>query len=212
MSCSAPLAICESTVNRLLALDLENARRLADVQGLVLLIDIKGLGIQVFIVPGIDSVQLFNTYAAEPDCTIRGTPATLIEAVMSSNGTSQVFAGQLEIIGDNYIAQRLFAVIHSLNIDWETVLNPLLGEQVSSKLSHSVQNTQARVKQSCHSFLTTVRHYLVNQEHGVLPDDTELTMFLNHVDQLRDDIERLSVRIDHLETTADNSKNCVHDT
>lgn len=191
----------QESANRFLALDPEGAERLADVQGQVLLIEIKGFGSRIFVVPGHHSLGLYSSYAAEPDCTVRGSPAALLRLSLADHREDAIFSGTVEMIGDNQVAQRIGDVFRNLDIDWEDQLARLLGDQVARQIGEQARNAQQWVAERG-AHLTQDLGDFLRHEGRLLPTDRELRQFLTGVDILRDDVERLAARIDRLDAAA----------
>ncbi|MBK1647066.1 ubiquinone biosynthesis accessory factor UbiJ [Rhabdochromatium marinum] len=193
----AVLLSLQESVNRFLALDPEGAERLSDVQGQVLLIELEGFGTRLFVVPGHHSLGLYSIYDAEPDCTVRGTPAALLRLSLTDHREDEIFAGSVEMIGDNQVAQRIGDVFRNLDIDWEEPLARLFGDSVARHICQQARSTKAWAERGGETLTQNVREFL--QEEGrLLPSDQELRQFLTGVDILRDDVERLAARIERL--------------
>jgi ubiquinone biosynthesis protein UbiJ len=187
----------QESANRFLALDPEGAERLSDVQGQVLLIELEGFGLRLFVVPGHHNLGLYNSYDAEPDCTVRGTPAALLRLSLAEHREDEIFSGAIEITGDNRIAQRIGDVFRHLDIDWEEQLARLLGDGVARRIGHQAREARQWAERGGATLTRNLREFL--QEEGrLLPSDEELRRFLTGVDILRDDVERLAARVERL--------------
>ncbi len=187
----------QESINRFLALDPEGAERLSDVQGQVLLIELEGFGTRLFVVPGRHSLGLYTSYDAEPDCTVRGTPAALLRLSFADHREDEIFSGAVEILGDNRIAQRIGDVFRNLDIDWEEQLARLFGDGVAKHIGQQARNLKQWGERGSETLTRNVREFLQEEGH-LLPSDEDLRRFLTGVDILRDDVERLAARIDRL--------------
>lgn len=194
----ALLAAAEGTVNGVLALDPEGAARLAGVQGQVLRLDLTGFGTHLYVVPGEDRLFLFSAYEAPPDCVVRGSPVALLGMVLARNREDAVFAGTVQIDGDNRLAQTLGDVFRGLDIDWEEQLSKLLGDTLAHRLVQRAQAGSRWAGRSGDVAAQNLREYL-QEEAAVLPSRSELEAFLAAVDTLRDDVERLAARVERLQ-------------
>lgn len=193
----AALAVLEQTINKVLAFDPEGARRLAAMQGRVILIELEGFGTRFYLLPGSHDLQLFGSYAAEPDCTLRGTPLALARMGLSEQRTDALFAGEVMVEGDTGLAQQFGDAIMGLDIDWEEQLARLTGDTVAHQLGGLTRSAYDWGRRSTDSLTLTIKEYL--QEEGrLVPTETEVQELIAHVDTLRDDVERLAARIDRL--------------
>jgi ubiquinone biosynthesis protein UbiJ len=193
----ALLAAAEGAVNALLALDPEGAARLAEVQGQVLQLDLLGFGTRLYVVPGDARLLLFGAYEATPDCIVRGSPVALLNMVLAEHREDAVFAGTIQIEGDNRLAQGLGEVFRGLDIDWEEQLSKLLGDTLAHQLMQRARTGERWASRSGNIARDNLREYL-QEEAAVLPSRQELDEFLAAVDTLRDDVERLEARVERL--------------
>ncbi|MBK5940608.1 SCP2 sterol-binding domain-containing protein [Halochromatium roseum] len=194
---SALLAAAEAVINRVLALDPEGAARLARVQGQVLRVELLGFGIHLFVVPEAAALRLFGDYAAEPDCILRATPAALLGMALAQHREDEVFSGAVQIDGDNGLAQTIGDVCKGLDIDWEEQLAALVGDNIAHQLGNQARAASRWAERSRHSLQTDVRESLI-EEGRFLPSETEVRDFLDGIDRLRDDVERLEARVERL--------------
>lgn len=193
----ALLAAAEGAVNAVLALDPEGAARLGPVQGQVLRVDLEGFGTRIFVVPGEARLLLFGAYAAAPDCIVRGSPVALLGMLVAEHREDAVFAGTIQIDGDNRLAQTLGEVFRGLDIDWEEQLSKLLGDTLAHRLMLRARAGRRWADRSGDVAAENLREYLT-EEAGVLPSRQALQDFFAAVDTLRDDVERLAARVERL--------------
>ena len=193
----AVLAALQESINRFIALDPEGAAQLQDIQGQVLLIELKGFGLKLFIVPDTSSLNLYGRYDAQPDCIIRGTPVALLQLSLNARREGQIVSSEVEIIGDNRPAQRLGNLVANLDIDWEEQLARLLGDPIARQIGNQARKINQLHKQNSERFAEQLRNYL-QEETRLIPNEQEQQQFLDAVDRLRDDVERLAARIDRL--------------
>jgi ubiquinone biosynthesis protein UbiJ len=191
------LASAEALLNRLLALDPEGAARLAAIQGRVLRVELTGFGTRIHLVPTEQGLMLYGRYDAEPDCTVRGTPAALLRMAVSEHREDQVFAGAIRIDGDNGVAQTLGEVLKGLDIDWEEQVSRLLGDTLAHRIGVQTRSAGRWASRSGEVLTRDLREYLI-EEGRLLPGDDDMRAFLDGVDTLRDDVERLEARVERL--------------
>ncbi|MBK1704801.1 SCP2 sterol-binding domain-containing protein [Halochromatium glycolicum] len=194
---TAALAAVEALINRLLALDPEGAAALAKLQGRVLRVELMGIGLHLHLVPETDALRLYGDYAAEPDCVVRATPAALLSMALAEHREDEVFSGAVTIDGDNSLAQSLGELIKGLDIDWEEQLAKLVGDALAHRIGDQVRSASRWGGRSGQLLTTDLREYLI-EEGRFLPSEPEMNAFLDGVDRLRDDVERIEARIDRL--------------
>ncbi|MEX2524914.1 MAG: SCP2 sterol-binding domain-containing protein [Gammaproteobacteria bacterium] len=183
-------------INRILAMDTETASALQKYSGRTLAVAVTGTRYQFYITIVDDGVAVSDVATLEPDVTVRGTPSEFMAFLRrTSDGGSA--AGTIEIAGDVGLAQELQALIRRLEPDWEEYLSGWLGDTPARKLANLAQQSARFVVQARRTVNADISEYL-RYETEVLPDRAELDEFNAAVDTLRDDVERLRVRIDRL--------------
>jgi len=193
----AALAVLETGLNRYMALDHEGAARLAPLQGRLICIELKGFGTRIYFIPAADRLQLFGAYEGEPDCVLRGTPLALARLGLAERKEDNLFAGEVEVEGDTRLAQDFGAFIAGLEVDWEEQLSRLVGDPVAHQVGEGLRSVGSWGRESADTLTQDVKEYL-QEEARLLPTDYEVQAFLDQVDTLRDDVERLAARVERL--------------
>jgi ubiquinone biosynthesis protein UbiJ len=193
----AALAALEAALNRYIALDPEGAARLAQLQGRLICIELKGFGTRLYLIPAVDRLQVFGAYEGEPDCLLRGTPLALARMGLAERKEDQLFGGAVEVEGDTRLAQEFGAFIAGLEVDWEEQLSRLLGDSVAHQVGEGLRSMGQWGRRSADTLTQDLKEYL-QEEARLLPTDYEVHAFLDRVDTLRDDVERLAARVERL--------------
>ena len=196
----AALAALEAAVNRYIHLDPEGAGRLAGLHGRIILIEVTGFGTRLFVIPGTNGLQLYGDYAEEPDCVLRGSPLALARMGVSRQKEDQLFSGEVQIEGDTNLAQAFGNWIGGLEVDWEEQLSLLVGDGLAHKAGSTTRAAGRWGRRTGATLAEDVKEYL-QEEARLLPGRYEVQGFLDDVDHLRDDVERLAARIDRLVKT-----------
>lgn len=188
----------ENTINRLLALDEESLTALTKYSGRVVAIDLSNTRTTVYmqIIPA--GISLSANTATKADVTIRGTPVQLLLYMNAMQQSEPVQSGNIEITGNIALAQKIQSVMKNLQIDWEEEMSHWVGDTVAHKLGNSVRRTAAWIHQVDNTTRMNISEYL-RYETQVLPDRTEIDEFNTAVDTLRNDMERLKIRIQRLQ-------------
>ena len=200
---AAAIAALEVLLNQLIRLDPEARAHLAPLHGRVIRLELVGLGQCLCLVPDPSGIQLFHELEGEPDCVLRGTPLDLARMRTSRESADQLFSGAVEIEGDSGLAHQFGDFLASLDVDWEEQLSRLTGDVIAHQAGNLARDFLAWGSGARRTFGRNLQEYL-QEELRLLPSRHEIEPFLREVDHLRDDIERLSLRIDKLrQTTAD---------
>ncbi len=193
------LASLEKAVNALLALDPVARERLARHHGRVVGIHLRGLEITLHFVPDEQGrLQIQGDIEGEPDALISGSPLDLIRSGDTAAGSARLFSGRVQIEGDTALAHDFGAILAGLEIDWEELLSKLTGDLVAHEAGVAARRLRRYLEESGDRLARDLGEYLT-EEARLLPTRAEVEEFVEAVDVLRDDAERLEARIRRLE-------------
>lgn len=189
----------EQSINTLLKMDPAARSRLARDHGRVIALNLRGLELTLYFVPGHDGLlQLLGSMEGEPDCTLSGSPLDLIRSGDKEAGAGQLFAGHVSITGDTGLAHNFGATLANLDIDWEEQLSRFTGDIAAHQLGRGTRGLASYLAQSKQTLESNLAEYLT-EEARLLPHPYEVEEFLNEVDRLKDDTERLLARFARLQ-------------
>jgi len=192
------LATLEQLLNQAIRLDPEAPARLVPMHGHVIELQLKGLGLSLYLIPEPNGIQLLGAFEGDPDCSLRGSPLDLVRMRNSRESADQLFGGAVEIQGDSALAHSFGAFLAGLEIDWEEQLSRLTGDPVAHEVGNlgRVLLDWGRTQQQ--TLRQNLREYL-QEELRLLPGRLELEPFFSDVDRLRDDLARLEARVARLQ-------------
>ena len=189
----------EKLLNHFLNLDPETRIKLNAIDGKQILIVVEYTDIRLKISIENATFNLNQTNEENADVVIKGKPFSLFFLLIKKQNGEPVFPSDIEIKGDINLAQKLQKILKDLDIDWEEILSQYLGDGIARKLSLFIQSGRSYVNNSFNSFESNVSDYL-RFEKNILPDQLLIDEFNQSVDHLRDEVERLKVRIEKLES------------
>lgn len=191
-------AALEASLNRYLALDPESRQRLAALDGRVIAVELRGLDLRLYFLPGDRDIQVLQHYEGEPDATIAGTPLALARLSVASRPGEGLFSEAIELRGDTDLSRKFQALLQSVEIDWEEHLAQLVGDRLAHQTGRLVRQGREYAGRAGETLRQDVSEYLV-EEARLLPSHAELELFHADVDILRDDTARLEARLQRLE-------------
>lgn len=194
------LPILEDAGNRLLRLDPETLRRLGDLQGRVVCIEFRDLGQRLYLQPSEAGFRMGVESPAPPVVTLRGTLAGFARLGLAGPD-AEVAPGELEIEGDVALGQKLQRLLRSIDLDWEEPLARLFGDPLGHVVGSGLRAAYAWHRQALDRLSANAADYL-REEARLVPVRFEIEEFLDAVDVLRADVDRLEVRIRRLLTVA----------
>lgn len=197
----AALSGLEQALNAALALDPRTLERLARLQGKVIAIELKGTGIRLLLQPERNGLRLMGHYDGMVDTTLRGAPFALLR--MSTGRTGEgMFKGDVEIDGDVELGQQIQRVFEKVDIDWEEHLSRLTGDIIAHQLGNTVRGLFDWGERSAEHLGQDTADYL-QEETETLPVPWEVEAFIEEVDTLRSDVDRLEARVKRLQRMLD---------
>lgn len=190
---AAIVAGLEATVNRYLRLDPDSPPRLAALDGKVIAIELDGLGQTVYLVPGVAGVRVVERHEGEPAVWVRGTPLALLRQWRGDPAVG----GEVAIEGDIAVGQAFQAILARVDIDWEEQLAKAVGDVAAHRLGNLWRGLRGWGQRSADTLARDGAEYL-QQELYALPPRPAVEQFLGAVDTLREDADRLAVRVERL--------------
>ncbi len=127
---------------------------------------------------------------------IEGTSLSVLRGFLTENAPASL---GLRIEGDTQWVAQLRTAMKALDIQWEEPLAQLMGDPAAHHIGQAARHTWRWMHNTAHTLLNNARAYWVDELHW-LPEKGELDTYLNAVDTLRMDTERLQCRIQQLNT------------
>ncbi|MEJ2685946.1 MAG: SCP2 sterol-binding domain-containing protein, partial [Gammaproteobacteria bacterium] len=121
-------AAVESGLNRYMTLDPQAMSALAQLEGKVIALEVTGLDLELYFLPGADGVQVLGRYEGEADTRLRGTPLSLARLGVQRGVDTGAFGGEIEISGDTETGQRFKEALDRVELDWEEWLSRVTGD------------------------------------------------------------------------------------
>lgn len=202
MSLAAEIAMgitggLETTLNTALRLDSDAIKKLERFSGKIIAIELQGLELTLFLLPGPDGISLMSQYDAEPDTILSGTPLAMAKMALGPDASKVLFAGEVTIRGDVETGQGFKRLLDELDIDWEEQLARYTGDIAAHKLGELFRSTLAWGQQTLDILGQDAAEYF-QQEGQDLPVPATVRQFMHDVDTLRDDAARLESRLARL--------------
>lgn len=189
----------EALLNGYLRSAADSAARLEALAGKTIAVTAEGLDITLYFLPGRGGVRVRDQHPQQQpaDVQIRATPWRLVRL---AQGDRQ--AGGVAIRGDGQTAADFQALLQAVDIDWEEQLSHFIGDVATHRLGKGVRATRAWANTTLDTLLQNIQEYL-QHERCDLPPRHALERFLDEVDRLRADTDRLAARIERLRRTLD---------
>ncbi len=192
------MLIIEAAINRYLALDPELLGKLAVFDGKVIKLEITGANKTLYMYPSDAGISISIAHDGEVDTTLRGSPLSLFKMGLVSNAATMLLKGDVEITGDTRVGHQFKNIFSQMEIDWTEPLAALLGDSLAYQVHQSSKKFSRWGKDSIESVSSSLSEYLQEESRDVVTG-TELEMFNEAVDKIRNDVDRLQAKINSLQ-------------
>ena len=193
-----PFRLLERLIDGALDLDPETRSALAGLSGKVVDLEISGAGALRL---RIDDERVHigpRDAAGDADVTIRGAPLSLLRFAFAGDREAQILSDEVSLQGDIALATRLQQIAARMDIDFEEAFARHLGDAPAHELVRTMRGFGGWLSGTGTALLEDVSEYL-RHEAAMTPRRDEVERFVNDVDDLRDDTERLEARVARLE-------------
>ena len=189
----------EAALNRALALDPEtrDSLRALDGQRVALTLEAPPLALQVCV----DGERLVVGPIAsegEPDLSVRSTLAGLFAQLPMFRRDDAPPVGKVRVAGDADLARRLQRLAERFDPDWQQPFTRVFGDVLGVQIAKAVAAALKQARVAGRNFAESAAEYVTEESRDVVPR-AELNAFHDEVDALRDDVERIAVKIGRLQ-------------
>jgi len=191
------MLILESVLNHYLALDPEVLDKLVIFKGKVIKLEITGINRDFYLFPSDTGIHVQTAHEGKVDTVLSGSPVSLFKMGLVPDSADMLLKGEVEISGDTRLGHQFKNILSQMDVDWAEPLASLLGDSLAYQLQQSANKLGSWGKQSIKSVSTSLSEYLQEESRDVVTQ-TELEIFNDAVDQLRDDVDRLQAKIHDL--------------
>jgi len=190
-------ATLEKALNQALRMDPETLDQVTRLEGRVVALEISGLGKTIYLLPTAEGMRVQSIFEGEADVSIRGGPFSLARMGLSDNPAS-LFGDGVEMSGDAHLGRKIQHILDGLDLDWEEQLSRFSGDVVAHQLGNALRGAFDWGRKTADTLGRDVAEYF-QEESRDLVVKAELNRFLNQVDTLRSDVDRLAQRVKRLQ-------------
>ncbi len=141
----------------------------------------------------IDSIE----YSLAVDAQVSASASTFSRLLLEDHSRRSLVSENLKIEGDTELVQDIFTAMNQLDVEWEDVLPPMLGDVVTHQFSQFLANANGWLAQNRTRMLQNVDDYL-KEEIQVFPTAIEVENFKSSLDALRLRIDRAEAQVANL--------------
>lgn len=200
----ALLDALNAAADAVLSVDPDGRRRLAELQGKVLCIEVTAPAVTLYMLPavtGIDFRRALDDENQTPDVTISGTAFALANLARAGGDTGGDNAAhekpRVTVRGEAEAGQAFRKIIADFDLDWEELLARAIGDTPARIAGNALRRFGGWAEESFDLARENAADYLT-EEKRVLVTDTALRRFARAVDQTRADVDRLAQRVQRI--------------
>lgn len=187
----------EIALNRLLGLDPASVAALAPLAGQRIDLQLEAPALALRISVDGDRLKVGAVDPAdEPELSLRASAGALLGRLLPGRDSAPP-VGKLRISGDAELAQRLQQLVTRFEPDFEAAFAGVFGDVLGVQLARALRAGLLRGREEAARFSRDVADYLVEERRDVV-SRAEQAGFFEQVDDLRDAVERLEVRVRRL--------------
>ena len=201
-----PLLACstlEKALNPCLRLDPETLASVTALEGKVIALRIDDIDAEIYLVPTADGLRVQSIFEGEADVRIRGGVFSLMRMGLSENPAS-VFGDGVEMDGDTHLGRQVQKILDSLDVDWEEQLSRLTGDVLAHQMGNAVRGVADWGRKTLGTAGRDVAEFFQEESRDLVVKE-ELTPFLDQVDIVRSDVDRLAQRVARLKDVIEGS-------
>jgi ubiquinone biosynthesis protein UbiJ len=189
-------ATLENVLNRGLPRSPRAQQLCAELAGRTVAVAISGSNQRILVESSGLSLKLRAVNAGAPDATITGGPFSLL-ALCGPTPEAVLQRGDVRIDGDAELAQKFRELALLLRPDLEEELSLAVGDVPAHQLGRFARAAFAWTRKAASTTVRNAAEYLGHERRDLVPR-SEADQFLEGVDTLREDVDRLAARIDLL--------------
>lgn len=188
-------ATLEAAINRVLAMDSDSPRRLAQLDQRRVRLELDGLGIVLHFSFSRQRIGVSLDAAGAADTVINGTPAALFAmAIPDGDGHWGSTGSRVRISGDATLARDLERLFSRLDPDWEGQLSNWFGDVLGHQLAAGGRSAAGTLRETVTTLEDSAGEFL-RRPASPLAQQQEIRQFGQAIDALRDATERLEARL-----------------
>lgn len=191
---AALMATAETSLNQLLQKDPKTLQQLGQLAGKVIRFDISQPSLQLTLIPSAAGLELLLQASAPADLTLQGQASDFLQLLSSESPDEKLFGKGIDVHGDTGLATQFSQLLRGFSIDWEAWLADYIGDTAAHPVATFINQQGKALRHASQSLSQNTLEYL-QEEIKLLPPRVEVEVFIEQVEQLRDDVDRLEARI-----------------
>jgi ubiquinone biosynthesis protein UbiJ len=185
----------ERLLNKAITSDPETHDRLALFEDRSIAIVVTDLKQHILVTIHNSAFHLALTQSDEASLTIK---APLFSLIKLTQNPDSLFSTDITINGDVQFAKQLQDLLDGFDFDWEAQIARVTGDTLAYPIAHGLKQFSAWASSRHQTFQINMAEYLT-EEVRMLPVQFQVDDYINNIDKLRADSDRMEARVKRLE-------------
>lgn len=142
-------------------------------------------------------IQLAHEHEGEVDLHLKGTSLALLRMVKREDPNQSLFDQDVRIEGNLALAQALNKQMQTFQLDWEEWIARITGDRLARPIANIIRNIMTWAEETVKALGENTAEF-IKTEQKLSPDPVEYQVWSKSVNTLKDDVDRLSARVDKL--------------
>lgn len=191
----------ERAANRALYYAPVTRLQLTKLKGKSLAIELQRPHFPLLMSVGKRNLSFQSQWDSPADVTIRGPAVALLRQIGKQDITpADLMKLDIEIEGDQQLAQQFLHIIKDLDLDLESALGDLIGDLAAHQITEVAKAGFGWLRTTAKAVLNQSRHMIAEERQWVLTP-RQFQRFQQDVEDLREDTDRLQARLQRLQKT-----------
>ncbi|MGH8280865.1 MAG: ubiquinone biosynthesis accessory factor UbiJ [Gammaproteobacteria bacterium] len=187
-------AAVERALNSALSGSSAAQRDLRQLDGKVIALELREIPLKLYFLPQDGKLTVHGDHKGKVDMTVRAPSAALLEAALKRGDAPP---RGIELNGDAETAQTFSRLLKQADLDWEELLSHYVGDIAAHQIGNLARGFLRWGRDTAERLGQDLAEYL-QYETRDLPPRLEVEGFLNAVDHLKSDVDRLDARMQRL--------------
>lgn len=193
----------ETALNRALALDPDTQAALQPLEGRRIQLKVDAPALAMEIIVGGGQLQVGPaSEVIEPDLAVQSTLGGLLGQLPFFRREHATPVGRVRVSGDAELARRLQSLATRFDPDWSLPFTRVFGDIIGVQVANAVRTGLRQARDAAGNLAESAAEYVTEESRDVV-GRAELNAFHDDVDAIRDDIERMAVRVGRLSARAE---------
>lgn len=194
--------LIEIGLNRYLSVEPEALAACARLAGRVLAFHLSDLGLEFHLSPDATGMRVIEPLPERPDVRLSAGTATFIRLLTAGEERQALLtSGAIQVEGDAALADRFTRMLESARPDPEEILAPLMGDVLAYRAGRFGRGLLDWGRHAAATLAGDTTEYL-REESGDLVHRNDAEDWMSGVDEVSEDLARLTARVQRLEKTA----------